>query len=178
MSHSEPQPPPPSPVDPMSADPASMAGDPNNPSQTPSEIDVLKSQNLELFHMFKNQQQALKQQGDLLLSLQSLLSGVAIPKKLPNISPPDTYDGTAEKSQSFLNSVNLYIEGRAAEFTTDASKVHFAVSYMKEGKAKTWVDNLLEGEKPLTTIFPGKSLSAPLKRSSVTPCLKKLQKGF
>ena len=98
MSHSEPQLPLPSPVDPMSADPASMAEHPNNPPQSPSEINVLKSQNLELFQMFKNQQQALKQQGDLFLSLQSLLSGFAIPKKLPNISPPDPYDGTAEKS--------------------------------------------------------------------------------
>jgi hypothetical protein len=74
-------------------------------------------------------------------------------KKLPNISPPDPYDGDPTKSQSFLNSVNLYIEGREAEFATSDSKVYFAVSYMKKDKAKIWIDNLLEG-KTLKEAFP------------------------
>ena len=121
----------------------------------------------------------------MLLSLQTLLSGVTAPKKLPNISPPDSYDGTIDKSQSFLNSVNLYIEERAAEFTTEASKVLFAVSYMKEGKAKSWVDNLLEGGK-LTTLFPTwkkfvdsfkREFSDPLSEETAKRLLKSLRQG-
>ena len=74
--------------------------------------------------------------------------------KLPSIATPNPYDGTSGKAQSFLNSINLYIEGRESEFPTGSSKIIFAISYMKEGKAKTWVDNKMKKDGGITGLYP------------------------
>ena len=112
-------------------------------------LERMQTQITELYTVVQKQQDSINEQFKL---IHSLLQKSPKPK-LPLLSPPEPFDGSADKSQSFLNSINLYIEGRSAEFTTSESKIYFAVSYMKEGKAKIWVDNLLQ-KQSITDHFP------------------------
>ena len=66
------------------------------------------------------------------------------PSKLPPLAHPSVFNGSSDDAQSFLNSVQLYINGRSTEFLNEDNKIYFAVSYMKEGRAKAWIDNLLQ----------------------------------
>jgi hypothetical protein len=168
---------------PSSSNPSTLPS--SNSSSLSTDVDLLKAQVIELHHMIATQQETASQQAELLKGFQTLLLGVSTPKKLPNLSPPDPYDGTPSKSQSFLNSVNIYIDGRKAEFPNPVDKVFFAISYMKTGKAKTWVDNLLK-KKPLIEWFPKwedfveafqRKFSNPLAEETARRHLKNLRQG-
>jgi hypothetical protein len=128
------------------------------PSQNP--IIELQNQVAELSQWATNQSKLFQQQTECFAQLQDLVKSlISKPEpskpKLPNIATPQPFDGSSTTTAlSFLNSCHLYFEGRAPEFPTDFAKVYFAVSYLKDGKAKKWLDNLLQDGQTIVEIFP------------------------
>ena len=144
-------------TDPSTSSLPSMSSDPS-PLSLQEEIVTLRQQIAYLYEVSEEQKKTINMYND---SLPSILKQIAdkmstssSKPKLPPIATPDAFDGSSDKAQSFLNSVNLYIQAREVEFSTELSKVHFAISYMKEGKAKLWVDNLLNKEDSIADLFP------------------------
>jgi len=74
------------------------------------------------------------------------------------INPPETFNGDRAKGDSFLQSVSLCILGNPADFTDDATKITFTLSYMTEGRAVQFRNEALEytsqhGERYKWTTF-------------------------
>jgi hypothetical protein len=59
---------------------------------------------------------------------------------------PSEFDGSRHKGQAFLNSCELYMNLALQQFTNETSKVHWALSYMKAGRASLYVDRVLRYE--------------------------------
>jgi Retrotransposon gag protein len=72
--------------------------------------------------------------------------------RLPKYAPPQPFDGMQDKTKSFISSVVLYILGCCPEFHTAESKIMFALSYIRGGKAQFWKDEaiseIIAGHKP------------------------------
>jgi hypothetical protein len=71
----------------------------------------------------------------------------------PKPSPPADFDGDRTKGRSFLNSVKWYMRSRGKEFRDDAHRIAWTLSYMKGGRALTFVNQVtrhteLEGTLP------------------------------
>jgi hypothetical protein len=56
---------------------------------------------------------------------------------------PSEFDGSCHKGQAFLNSCELYMNLALQQFTNETSKVHWALSYMKAGRASLYADRVL-----------------------------------
>lgn len=68
-------------------------------------------------------------------------------KKEPKVAVPEPFDGKQENTESFINSVNLYINACPSEFPFEATKVYWTLPYMIKGCAKDWHDTFLESIK-------------------------------
>jgi hypothetical protein len=60
----------------------------------------------------------------------------------PKPSPPTDYDGDRAKGRSFLNSVKWYLRSRGNEFRDDAHRIAWTLSFMKGGRALTFVNQV------------------------------------
>jgi hypothetical protein len=56
---------------------------------------------------------------------------------------PSEFDGSRHKGRAFLNSCELYMNLALQQFTSKTSKVHWALSYMKAGRASLYTDRVL-----------------------------------
>lgn len=59
------------------------------------------------------------------------------PPKL-TVAEPDEYDGSCEKFDHFLTSLDFNFLTRPSAFPTDQVKIYYALSYMKKGPAEQW----------------------------------------
>jgi hypothetical protein len=57
---------------------------------------------------------------------------------------PSEFDGCHHKGCAFLNSCELYMNLAPQQFTNKTSKVHWALPYMKAGRASLYVDQVLQ----------------------------------
>jgi hypothetical protein len=57
---------------------------------------------------------------------------------------PSEFDGSRHKGHAFLNSCKLYMNLALLQFTSKTSKVHWALSYMKAGRASLYADRVLQ----------------------------------
>jgi uncharacterized coiled-coil protein SlyX len=64
---------------------------------------------------------------------------------------PSDFDGDRTKGRAFLNSCDLYIALCLAEFEDDQAKIHWMLSYMKEGRAANFADRVLRQEAKYNT---------------------------
>jgi hypothetical protein len=62
---------------------------------------------------------------------------------LPKYVPPQLFNGLWDDIKLFISSVVLYISGRQPEFCTAESKIMFALSYIKGGKAQFWINEAI-----------------------------------
>jgi hypothetical protein len=56
---------------------------------------------------------------------------------------PSEFDGSRHKGCAFLNSCKLYMNLALQQFTNKTSKVHWALPYIKVGRASLYVDWVL-----------------------------------
>jgi hypothetical protein len=61
-------------------------------------------------------------------------------------SPPTEFDGTRAKGKTFLNQCELYFMLRPSDFPDDETKVNWALSYMKSGRAATFAERAISYE--------------------------------
>jgi hypothetical protein len=71
----------------------------------------------------------------------------------PKPSLPTDFDGDRTKGRSFLNSVKWYMRSRGNEFRDDAHRVAWTLSFMKGGRALTFINQVtrhteIEGTLP------------------------------
>jgi hypothetical protein len=59
---------------------------------------------------------------------------------------PSDFNGDRTKGRAFLNTCQLYMSLCASEFADDQARIHWALSYMKEGRAATFADRTLRLE--------------------------------
>lgn len=59
---------------------------------------------------------------------------------------PNEFDGSHSKGYAFLNSCELCMNLAPQQFTDEVSKVHWALSYMKSGRASLYADCILRFE--------------------------------
>ena len=70
-----------------------------------------------------------------------------------HIGCPDEYDGQAETSQAWMDSVRLYLLINHTLYYDNDRKIAFALSYMKKGCAATWAE--VRHQQGLTTLSFG-----------------------
>jgi hypothetical protein len=76
-------------------------------------------------------------------------------RNLARPSAPQDFDGDRVKGRAFLNSCRLYISLAPSEFADDQGKIHWVLSYMKNGRASSFADRVLRHEeKTLKVRFP------------------------
>ena len=61
-------------------------------------------------------------------------------------SPPNEFSGDRRAGLSFLNSCKLYLSLCNEEFSDEQTRIHWALSYMKEGRAAQFSDRVLRRE--------------------------------
>jgi len=66
------------------------------------------------------------------------------PSKGIKIAPPNVFDGTQSKTDSFLSQLCLYFTGKRGDFHSDQDKIVFALSYMKGGTAGPWAAEVVK----------------------------------
>ena len=52
------------------------------------------------------------------------------------VAPPDAFDGTTSKAETFLNQLALYFHGKRLH--NDSDRIIFALSYMRGSTASQW----------------------------------------
>ncbi|KDR64944.1 hypothetical protein GALMADRAFT_82497, partial [Galerina marginata CBS 339.88] len=67
--------------------------------------------------------------------------------KAPKAPPPETFNGQIGKLDNFIFQCQLYISLHQDEFPTDASKVVWMISLLREN-ALTWYQSVLKGPAP------------------------------
>jgi Retrotransposon gag protein len=71
---------------------------------------------------------------------------------LPKYAPPQLFDGMQDSTKLFIGCVVLYISGQHPEYHMAESKIRFALSYIKGGKAQFWtneaINEIVAGHKP------------------------------
>jgi Retrotransposon gag protein/Zinc knuckle len=73
-----------------------------------------------------------------------------VPPKINRIARPSTpldFDGDRSKGVAFLNSCQTYIRLCADEFPDDQTKIVWAMSYMKTGRAQRWTARIFRWEQ-------------------------------
>jgi len=73
-------------------------------------------------------------------------SVASAPRSQLKASPPNEFSGDRHAGLSFLNSCKLYLSLCGEQFTDDQTKIHWALSYMKEGRAAQFSDRVLRKE--------------------------------
>ena len=61
-------------------------------------------------------------------------------------SPPNEFSGDRSTGLAFLNSCRLYLSLCSDQFADEQAKIHWALSYMKEGRAAQFSDRVLRKE--------------------------------
>ncbi|KAG6913598.1 hypothetical protein DXG01_005670 [Tephrocybe rancida] len=64
--------------------------------------------------------------------------------KRPKFAVPPKFTGKMVDALPFLHSCQLYIKGRPKEFSDDRTTIYWICSFMPEGAAVEWRDNLIE----------------------------------
>lgn len=82
-------------------------------------------------------QQQLASMQEYLSQLHTQLNPQPTPRGI-KIAPPDIFDGTLAKTDTFLSQLSLYFTGKRREFQDDQDKIIFTLSYMKGGTAGPW----------------------------------------
>jgi hypothetical protein len=59
---------------------------------------------------------------------------------------PQDFDGDRKKGRAFLNSCTLYMQLCANEFADDQAKIHWALTYMKSGRASAFANRVIRSE--------------------------------
>ncbi|KAG2343094.1 hypothetical protein BDR05DRAFT_864990, partial [Suillus weaverae] len=54
------------------------------------------------------------------------------------------FDGNRENTQKFLCLVTLYLDINAKIYPDDTKKIAFALSFMKEGTAASWMEDYIK----------------------------------
>ena len=68
------------------------------------------------------------------------------PRSQLKASPPNEFSGDRRAGLAFLNSCKLYLSLCPEQFADDQTKIHWALSYMKEGRAAQFSDRVLRRE--------------------------------
>ena len=55
-----------------------------------------------------------------------------------HLGTPEYFDGSFDKSRSWMNTVQFYLVVNKAVYNTDEKKIAFTLSYMTKGSALTW----------------------------------------
>lgn len=58
------------------------------------------------------------------------------------VAPPDSYDGSYEKYDAFVNQLMLNFSTNPTSFVSDSIKINYAMSFMKLGRAQQWVNHI------------------------------------
>lgn len=72
------------------------------------------------------------------MGTQGTTPAVASVSKGPNMAAPTPFTGERRKTEQFIFECKLVIHARANDFTTDAGKIAYVLSYMKGGTAGPW----------------------------------------
>ncbi|KAG6915054.1 hypothetical protein DXG01_013683 [Tephrocybe rancida] len=64
--------------------------------------------------------------------------------KRPKFAVPPKFTGKMADALPFLHSCQLYIKGRPEEFSDNRTTIYWICSFMQEGAAVEWRDNLIE----------------------------------
>lgn len=64
------------------------------------------------------------------------LSSPTQPTKTYKVATPDPFDGSQQKTETFITQITLYFHGR--KMYDDSDRIIFALSYMKGGTAEPW----------------------------------------
>jgi hypothetical protein len=67
---------------------------------------------------------------------------VRVNTKQPRVAAPCTFNGDSEQVDQFLVDCWLNFNGNTA-YSTDSTKITFALSYMKDGSASQWANNVV-----------------------------------
>jgi hypothetical protein len=73
------------------------------------------------------------------------LSGAAKGSKLKP-APPSDFDGNRKRGRTFLNQCELYIKLRKSDFADEVTQIHWALSYMKSGRAAVFAEQVISHE--------------------------------
>ena len=72
-----------------------------------------------------------------------------------HLGTPEAYDGSFDKSQSWINTVQFYLAVNKAVYDTNEKKIAFTLSYMTKGSALTWATTFCTNCISSTTILFG-----------------------
>lgn len=105
-----------------------------------SDVTALQAQIAQLQEQIKNMQQAKAEVPA--TPAQSIPAVVPFPSsgRSLKVAPPDYFDGSLTKTQSFLAQLLLFLHGKRAEVQSDQDKIVLALSYMKGGTAGPWAE--------------------------------------
>jgi hypothetical protein len=65
------------------------------------------------------------------------------PHKGIKVAHPDPYDGARAKFPIFMRQLNLYFRANPVDYELDDNRITLALSYMKDGTAGSWADNMI-----------------------------------
>ena len=68
------------------------------------------------------------------------------------IGAPEVFDGSYEKSQHWLHTVQFYLLVNKAVYDNDDKQIAFALSYMTKGSALTWAATFRQSTISGTTL--------------------------
>ncbi|KAF8872213.1 hypothetical protein CPB84DRAFT_1647696, partial [Gymnopilus junonius] len=60
------------------------------------------------------------------------------------MNPPDDFDGSPSKSESFLNSLINIFSAFPISYATDEVRIRYTLGFLKGGSAVKWKDLLLD----------------------------------
>jgi len=83
----------------------------------------------------------MAQQSEAIHTLQQQLIAQNVPK--PQVMVPPTFDRSREKIVGFINACHLYTRARL-EGVDDKGRINWVLSYVQDGVAETWKDNMLD----------------------------------
>ena len=63
------------------------------------------------------------------------------------VATPSDYDGDRSRGRSFLNSCNIYFRLCDHQFENEQTRILWALSYMKQGRAAKWADAIFRWEE-------------------------------
>jgi hypothetical protein len=130
------------------------------PSDADDHVSRLKSGLLQAQEHARVQQNTLDHILQLLQRLPSV-GDIQIPQNIPaapadptppvrawGLKPatPNDFDGDRFKGRAFLNSCRLYISLCEDQFKDEQAKIHWALSFMKSGRAALYANSILRNE--------------------------------
>src|SRR6202171_2777751 len=61
-------------------------------------------------------------------------------------SPPPNFDGDRQKGRGFINACQAYFRLRPDNFPDEQTKIHWAMTYMNQGRAQKWANRVYHWE--------------------------------